>query len=1090
MTITGAVTSDDDVKLTIGEDLAIDEVVTLGNGNLFLTVAGNVTQSASISGSGLGLMVEGTTTLQNPDNDFLVVAASNNGTTFYSDINDIEVSEVTVAGMTVTGITTSDDDVKLTGQNIAISEAIALGDGDLFLNGTTVSQTAEITAHGLALMVSSAILQNPANNLSVLAASISGTLLYTDLDELEVNTVSVDGMAIAGIEGETGDVKLTIGGGLAINAAVDVGTGDLFLDVSGDVTQAAAISGNGLGLMVTGTTTLQNPANHFVIIAAENQNQTLFTDADDLTVGAVTVNGMTVTGISTSGLDARLTVGGDLFVDRFIDVGAGNLLLEVDGNVTQNETITANGLALFVAGTTTLQNVSNTINVLSALANGQVLFVNSQSLTVDTVMVDGVVISGVTTINDNVKLDVAGDIVIDSSVSLGLGDLFLASTGNVMQTASIQSNGLGLMVTGSTILQDPTNDVNVIAAANGDVTLFTDADDLTVGSVMVDGMLVAGITTVDADAKLVTGGNLAVNAAVNLGMGDLFLASTGNVTQTASIQSDGLGLMVTGSTTLQDPTNDVNVIAADNGDVTLFTDADDLTVGSVMVDGMLVAGLTTIDADAKLVTGGDLAVNAAVNLGLGNLFLASTGNVTQTASIQSNGLGLMVTGSTTLQDPTNDVNVIAAANGDVTLFTDADDLTVGSVLVDGMLVAGITTVDADAKLVTGGNLAVNAAVNLGMGDLFLASTGNVTQTASIQSDGLGLMVSGLTTLQDPANDVNVFAAANGDVTLFTDADDLTVGSVMVDGMLVAGLTTIDADAKLLTGGNLAVNAAVNLGMGDLFLASTGNVTQTASIQSDGLGLMVSGLTTLQDPANDVNVFAAANGDVTLFTDADDLTVGSVMVDGMLVAGLTTIDADAKLVTGGNLAVNAAVNLGMGDLFLASTGNVTQTASIQSNGLGLMVTGLTTLQDPTNDVNVIAADNGGVTLFTDADDLTVGSVMVDGMLVTGITTVDADAKLVTGGNLAVNAAVNLGLGDLFLASTGNVTQTASIQSDGLGLMVSGSTTLQDPANDVNVIAADNGGVTLFTDADDLTVGSVMVDGMLVRASRPLMPTRNW
>ncbi len=443
MTVTGAVTSDDDVKLTIGNDLAIDEVVTLGNGNLFLTVAGNVTQSASISGSGLGLMVEGTTTLQNPDNDFLVVAASNNGTTFYSDINDIEVSEVTVAGMTVTGITTSDDDVKLTGQNIAISEAIALGDGDLFLNGTTVSQTAEITAHGLALMVSSAILQNPANNVSVLAASISGTLLYTDLDELEVNTVSVDGMAIAGIEGETGDVKLTIGGGLAINAAVDVGTGNLFLDVSGDVTQAAAISGNGLGLMVTGTTTLQNPANNFVIIAAENQNQTLFTDADDLTVGAVTVNGMTVTGISTSGLDARLTVGGDLFVDRFIDVGAGNLLLEVDGNVTQNETITANGLALFVAGTTTLQNVSNTINVLSALANGQVLFVNSQSLTVDTVMVDGVVISGVTTINDNVKLDVAGDIVIDSSVSLGLGDLFLASTGNVTQTAfdSVERSG-------------------------------------------------------------------------------------------------------------------------------------------------------------------------------------------------------------------------------------------------------------------------------------------------------------------------------------------------------------------------------------------------------------------------------------------------------------------------------------------------------------------------------------------------------------------------------------------------------------------------------------------------------------------------
>ena len=397
-------------------------------------------------------------------------------------------------------------------------------------------------------------------------------------------------------------------------------------------------------------------------------------------------------------------------------------------------------------------------------------------------------------------------------------------------------------------------------------------------------------------------------------------------------------------------------------------------------------------------TGGNLAVNAAVNLDLGDLFLASTGNVTQTALIQSNGLGLMVSGSTTLQDPTNDVNVIAADNGGVTLFTDADDLTVGSVMVDGMLVTGITTVDADAKLANGGNLAVNAAVNLGLGNLFLASTGNVTQTALIQSDGLGLMVSGLTTLQDPANDVNVIAADNGGVTLFTDADDLTVGSVMVDGMLVTGITTVDADAKLVTGGDLAVNAAVNLGSGDLFLAVAGNVTQTAAVNAAGLGLMVSGSTILQNPANDVDVIAANNVGVTLFTDVDDLTVGSVLVDGMTVTGIITSNADVKLSADGDLTIEKAISIGGGSLFLDVGGNVTQVESIAANALALMVDGITALQNATNDVNQLAAANSGTVWFTDANDFNVSSVTVDGMTVKGIE-ISGNFVVIANGNIS-------------------------------------------------------------------------------------------
>ena len=59
----------------------------------------------------------------------------------------------------------------------------------------------------------------------------------------------------------------------------------------------------------------------------------------------------------------RLTVGGNLLIDDDIDLGAGNLLLDVDGNVTQGagNTIVATGLALQVTGTTTLDEEDNNV---------------------------------------------------------------------------------------------------------------------------------------------------------------------------------------------------------------------------------------------------------------------------------------------------------------------------------------------------------------------------------------------------------------------------------------------------------------------------------------------------------------------------------------------------------------------------------------------------------------------------------------------------------------------------------------------------------------------------------------------------------
>ena len=71
-------------------------------------------------------------------------------------------------------------------------------------------------------------------------------------------------------------------------------------------------------------------------------------------------------------------------------------------------------------------------------------------------------------------------------------------------------------------------------------------------------------------------------------------------------------------------------------------------------------------------------------------------------------------------------------------------------------------------------------------------------------------------------------------------------------------------------------------------------------------------------------------------------------------------------------------------------------------------------------------------------------------------------------LIIDDDIDLGTGNLFLGVTGNVTQQAgdTITAAGLALMVSGDTTLNE-ANDVDTLAADNGGSIQFTDVDDLT-----------------------
>src|SRR5207253_425851 len=199
----------------------------------------------------------------------------------------------------------------------------------------------------------------PANNVATIAAGYSGTISYTDANTLTVGTVTDTAMSPSttthGISSNNSDVKLTVlAGGLTIGEAaiatddITLGAGSLTLNVTGNITQTAGnvITAAGLQLLGSGSVHLDEPANNVATLAAGYSGTISYTDANSLTVGTVTDTAMspsaTTSGITSSGNDVKLTVlTGGLTIGEGavstddITLGAGNLTLNVTGNITQ-----------------------------------------------------------------------------------------------------------------------------------------------------------------------------------------------------------------------------------------------------------------------------------------------------------------------------------------------------------------------------------------------------------------------------------------------------------------------------------------------------------------------------------------------------------------------------------------------------------------------------------------------------------------------------------------------------------------------------------------------------------------------------------
>ncbi len=971
-----------------------------------------------------------------------------------------------------------------------------------------------------------AVTMNQGNDVDILAGFVTGagqSFTFRDINDLTIYRITGLGGNAVGLTTNGGDVTLNVGGHLilggngedilAAGATVSITVGNGFNEGG-----SSTITAGQLVLLGTGEFAL-NEQNNVDVLAANINGNLAYTDVNGFSVGTVAGT----VGITSSDDDIKLAItAGNLTINDDIQLGTGDLTLDVNGSVTQTagDSITAGGLLLLGTGTITLDDVGNDITTLAAGYNGTITFTDANTLIIGTVTDDrsGMFARGLTTSNDDVQLTVlAGSLTIGTNipgaqfddVNVGTGNLTLiVNAGNITQTTNnnITAHGLQLRGTGAVTLNNAGNNVNVLAA-NWDGTLaYTDANGLTIGTVIdnaaASNFTTTGITTTGDDVKLtVLANGLVIDDDISLGSGDLTLNVVGAVTQNANdtITAHGLQVFGSGTVALNDAGNNVDVLAASYNGTISYTDANALTVGTVIDDasGMSAVGVTTSNDDVKLsVLSNGLLIDDDVSLGAADLTLNVVGSVTQSAGddLSLRGLQLLGTGTITLTNVGNNVQVIAANYNGTIAYTDSNGFTIGTVTdeASAMTTAGITTSGDDVLLTAvAGGIGLAADVTLGSGVFGLNVAGSVVQTAGsdITASGLQLLGSGSVVLENSGNNVATLAANFNGTISYVDANGVTVGTVtntaVAPIITTVGITTSNDHVRLqVLGGPIAINAAVALGSGNLTLQNNGAITEgiNGTITAHMLDILGTGTVTLTSVGNNVNVLSASRNGTIAYTDANALIIGGAM-------GVRTSGDDVYLtVLAGGLSMGDNVGdvqeddirLGAGNLTLNVNGAITQQAfatDIVVAGLQLLGTGTTVLTNVLNQIGVFAANYDGAIVLNSAYGFTVGTVTdhAEGSLTTtvGITTSNDDVMLSASDGLVIDDDISLGQGDLTIYSATTVLQNAGddITARGLQLLGNATYTLTSAGNDVDIFAADFDGSVEFTDIDDLLVGTV-------------------
>jgi fibronectin-binding autotransporter adhesin len=786
-----------------------------------------------------------------------------------------------------------------------------------------VAQTADsrfiapsLELRGLGTGANTFTLDGTNNDVDTLAGSTRGVIRYVDADGLTIGTVTGIGTTV-GLSNALGTaaITLTTGGALVIDDDVSANSGSasgaIRLNVTGTITQNAGddITGFGLALSGTGTTTLTNTGNNVVEFASNRDGELAYTDASALKLDSVAgLNGVTmgtntVTFTTTGTLDHEGATG---------NLVAGNVRILGSGDVSLP---------------TAARNAVGTLAI--SRTSGIVDFTDSDALTIGTVTgtlgasagtTNGVLTTGNITVATNTLA-----LTLDQNVTTNTTGTVVrlqGATDIVQNTTSVVTGAtLGARAETGSIDLDSINQVGIFASASGTTTVFRNGQALTVDQVSAfSGFTPTATGMTGTDLEVVTTAGRIQFARASTASGTFRVqADGGEVTQTGGsvLSAANLGVRATGNVDLGNATNTVsgNFAAVSTGTGFIaFLDAGGFTVGTVAAGQFFTAvtGVTTNDGLINLNTSGDLTVTDVVTaVGTGrNVTLTTTagGNVALNGIVTADGDVVNITSAGNITDsPANTVNNITAATINLNAVTG-----IGATGLNGAVETTAATVNATNT--TSGGIFLNSLSVVNFNNIQAQTAGDIELTSSLAAtlttvNAASGNVTGVVTSGNLTVATSVTAGGTGDISLTTVAgnivltgtttalaDDVTLtasGSITGTGLVSGNTLTGLAGTGIGVGTGNRVQTAVSLirlnaAGGDVYLNNVSAALTTYSLVSPaGVGINASGLVDL-----------ITSNDLTIANGARVTAGGSITLQGGAANSGATITLDDTLDGGG------------------------------------------------------------------------------------------------------------------------------------------------------------------------------------------------
>lgn len=666
------------------------------------------------------------------------------------------------------------------------------------------------------------------------------------------------------------------------------------------------------------------------------------------------------------------------------------------------------------------------------------------------------------------QLNIGNDVTISNGTTG-------AESGNITWLAGANINYQGAAARALTVTADP-------SSTNGAIALHSQV----------------GTTTI-LNETFNSAGDLTLDAAIRAGAGTMILASTAggiNETGNGTITAANVAVSALDAVTLSQA-NDVTTGALAAAVVNIgqgftFTDANDLTIGTVAG----VVGITTNSGPIAVnTTAGNFTVNQNVSAGAATIDLTAGGGesvFTNSAAISnSGGNPINIAANRMALNGAAASAISAAGGGRIELGTASAGRPIDlGATTDPLSVLSLSDAELDTVLTTsvlqiGGGIEGNVNVSAAVGPnnvttLTIFTAGGISGSGAITVANLRL--SARTTVNLTGNSgVGVLAGAvqNGGASFsFHNAGALIINAVDT----VTGITTNGGDIVVsTTTGSLTVNAAV--------AAGAANITLTAGAANSNTA---SNVVTLN-----ADVTASANGNITL--NGNSLVVNTVVIS---VAGTGNITAGF-----GGAGGTATFNIGAQVTAVNGAIDITAAASMTLNGTTLLqVTGSGTITLTTNDLVIsstatisasdgVANGNNVVTIrnFTAGRAINLGSNTNLGLTDAELDRIQAEVLRIgrndasASGTITISSAIDLTAGantipTLHLLTGADVVDgTATEQPD----LIVGALAIQavsgiGSADDIDIAvgslaAADSGfaasGNIQFTDTGTLIISSV-------------------